>query len=419
MSDKRNIMDGSFCSAPYIATYIGTQGEFTPCCIFNYKNKLSTYSGNDDILSHMNSAKAVQLRKDLHEGKKPAGCRHCWELEDRGELSLRHHFNTNYHYEDIVEATNSNNFLLPDLKLRYIDIRFSNKCNLKCVSCGADWSTSWYNDSVALNVTKPGTPKLKSIENTENLLIQLYDQIDNIEQIYFAGGEPLMLPEHYKLLQEIIKRGKAKDINLLYSSNLARLTYGVYDVVPFWKEFSSISMQASIDGTYKRGEYLRTNLKWDQLVSNVERLIKEVPQLDLNIAPTVSWMNSYDIIDLHKEWVSKEYIKVNKIHANILHSPSEFSLWRLPNHHLKALKKKYIQHIEWISSLNVRESEKRQAISAFRKIIGYLERGSDLVPGRDDEGTYSNYHERIDKIRKVDFFKIFPEFLDLKPKSFI
>ena len=39
-------MEGTFCSAPYIASYIGTQGEFMPCCIFNQEHKLSTYSGD-------------------------------------------------------------------------------------------------------------------------------------------------------------------------------------------------------------------------------------------------------------------------------------------------------------------------------------------------------------------------------------
>jgi len=419
MSASQDKMKGSFCSAPYIATYIGTQGEFTPCCIFNYENKLSTYRDSDRLLDHMNSPEAVKLRKDLHEGKKPDGCRHCWDLESRGELSLRHHFNTSFDYEEIVKKTNENNFLLPDLKLRYIDIRFSNKCNLKCVSCGADWSTAWYNDSVALKLTQPGSPKLKSIENTENLLKQLYAQIDNIERIYFAGGEPLMLPEHYKLLTEIIKRGKAKNISLLYSSNLARLKYGVYDVIPLWKEFGFITMQASIDGSYDRGEYLRTNLNWSKLIENVKRLKEEVPQLDLNIAPTISWMNSYNVLDLHKEWVEKGYIEVNKIHANILHSPSEFSLWKLPNHHRKILKKKYSKHIEWRKILNVETGKKNEAIIAFDKIIGYLDKGSKIVKGNLNESTYSNYHEKIDKVRKVDFFKIFPEFLDLKKKTVI
>ena len=93
-------MEGTFCSAPYIASYIGTQGEFMPCCIFNQEHKLSTYSGDDDLLDHMNSPAAVQLRKDLHNGIKVKGCDHCWELEEKGIESLRYNFNRVYDSSD-------------------------------------------------------------------------------------------------------------------------------------------------------------------------------------------------------------------------------------------------------------------------------------------------------------------------------
>lgn len=409
----------TFCSAPYISLYVGTQGEFTPCCIYDYRHKLSTYSGDDSILDHMNSPAAVKLRKDLHNGVKAKGCSHCWELEDRGELSLRHNFNNHYEYEDIVKKTNENNFFLPDLTLRYIDVRFSNKCNLKCVSCGSDWSTSWYNDSVALGLTDPNTKALKSITNTEGLLTQLYNQIDNIRQIYFAGGEPLMLSEHYKLLLEIIRRKRADKIALLYSSNLAKLKYGAYDVVPLWKQFKEITIQASIDGSHKRGEYLRTNLKWSQLEDNIELLQKECPHIDFNIAPTISWMNSYNVVDLHREWVEKGYLKVGNIHKNILHSPVQFTLWKLPKKHIDALITKYTQHIDWIKSLDEDEYSKSVAVNAFKKTLNYIQKGSNLKKDSVRDKTYSKYQEKMDKLRKVDFFEIFPEFTDLKDKPII
>jgi len=414
MEQNSDKMKGTFCAAPYISLYVGTQGEFTPCCVYSYENKYSTFKGDDSILEHMNSPAAVQLRKELNSNIKSKGCSHCWELEGRGQLSLRHNFNNNFDYEEIVKKTNENNYFLPDLTLRYIDIRFSNKCNLKCVSCGSDWSTSWYNDSVALGRTSSSTSALKAVKNTEDLLTQLYDQMDNIRQIYFAGGEPLMLPEHYKLLVEIIKRKKADKIALLYSTNLAKLKYGAYDVVPLWKQFKEITIQASIDGSHERGEYLRTNLKWSQLEQNIELLQKECPHIDFNIAPTVSWMNSYNVVDLHREWVEKGYLKVGNIHKNILHSPVQFTLWKLPQNHIDALTVKYNNHIEWIKNLDANEREKNIAVAAFQKTLGYIQKGSNFIQDNVRDKVYSKYQSEIDKLRKVDFFKIFPEFADLK-----
>ena len=48
---------------------------------------------------------------------------------------------------------------------------------------------------------------------------QLYDQIPHMYQLYFAGGESTIIEEHYTLLEEVIKRGYAKQIELRYNSN--------------------------------------------------------------------------------------------------------------------------------------------------------------------------------------------------------
>ena len=418
MKKDLNSTNSTFCSAPYVASYIGMQGEFMPCCIFNYESRLSTYSGDDNLLDHMNSPAAVQLRKDLHNGVGVKACNHCWELEDKGLGSLRYHFNRSYAYDEVVKATNANNFFIPDLKLRYIDIRFSNKCNLKCVTCSSGWSTAWYGDSVQLGHSLPSEPKLKSIENTDNLLTQIYDQIDNIEQIYFAGGEPLMLPEHYKLLNKIIDKGRAKKIALLYSTNMAKLTYGKWDVVPLWQQFKEICVQASLDGSHSRGEYLRTNIKWDNVEANIERLQKEVPHLNFNIAPTISWMNSYNVVDLHREFIEKKYITVGKIHANILHNPPQYALYKLPKGHLGALVNKYNKHIEWIKTLDAPDNLKTMDILAFEKVVVYIKEGLESKVDNHKEETYSIIQANLDKLRKVDFFNIFPEFADLKNKHY-
>jgi|TARA_B110000483_G_scaffold77031_1_gene95888 organic radical activating enzyme len=418
MEKDLNKTKSTFCSAPYIASYIGMQGEFMPCCLFDWKSRLSTYSGDDNLLDHMNSTAAVQLRKDLHNGVRAKPCGHCWELEDKGLDSLRDNFNRLYDYDEIVKATNANNFFIPDLKLRYIDIRFSNKCNLKCVTCGSIWSTSWYGDSVKLGDSLPSEPKLKSIENTDNLLSQIYDQIDNIEQIYFAGGEPLMIPEHYKLLNKIIDKGRADKVKLLYSTNMAKLTYGKWDVVPLWKQFKEVCVQASLDGSHSRGEYLRTNIKWVNVEANIERLQKEVPHLNFNISPTVSWMNSYNVVDLYREFIEKKYLVVGRIHTNILHGPEQYTLWKLPKEHLDALVSKYSKHIEWIKTLDAPDHLIIKDIIAFEKVIIYIKEGLELKLDNHKEETYSLIHANLDKLRKVDFFNIFPEFADLKNKNY-
>ena len=227
-----------------------------------------------------------------------------------------------------------------------------------------------------------------------------------------------MLPEHYKLLNKIIDKGRADKIGLLYSTNMAKLTYGKWDAVPLWKQFKEVCIQASLDGSHSRGEYLRTNIKWNNVEANIERLQREVPHLDFNIAPTISWMNSYNVVDLHREFIEKKYLPVGKIHTNILHSPVQFTLWKLPKNHLNALVEKYNNHIEWIKTLDAKENLKMNDIKAFEKVVLYLKEGSELKVDKYKEEAYSAMQGNLDRIRKVDFFKIFPEFADLKNEHY-
>ena len=46
---------------------------------------------------------------------------------------------------------------------------------------------------------------------------QFYEQMPSMQQIYFAGGESLIIEEHYEILEHAIKMGYAKDLELRYN----------------------------------------------------------------------------------------------------------------------------------------------------------------------------------------------------------
>ena len=83
----------------------------------------------------------------------------------------------------------------------FLDFRFGNKCNFKCRMCGHDLSTAWYSET---KKEYPGDkfPKPKTIYT--DIYDQLIPYFDSVEEIYFAGGEPLLYPEHYKILDHFL-----------------------------------------------------------------------------------------------------------------------------------------------------------------------------------------------------------------------
>ena len=160
------------------------------------------------------------------------------------------------HHIDKVQETSADGHY-DDVNMIYWDIRFSNLCNLSCRSCGSMFSSNWYDDQVALwgkpdhaKVTYAGTTKMDAYD-------QLVEYLPVVEQVYFAGGEPLIMEEHYKILKELIRLGKADTVRLIYNTNFTRQAYKDLNVFDYWPEFKDVSVGASLDAMGPRAELMR------------------------------------------------------------------------------------------------------------------------------------------------------------------
>jgi sulfatase maturation enzyme AslB (radical SAM superfamily) len=133
------------------------------------------------------------LRGELVEG-----CRKCFEKETAGVKSLRQRFNERAkHLSDRAVAPMPGKATALPV---YWDIRFSNICNFRCRSCWYGSSSRWFADAKALNQKVGDQAIIQGVEDADGLFDQLDSLLPHIEEIYFAGGEPLLMDEHYRLL---------------------------------------------------------------------------------------------------------------------------------------------------------------------------------------------------------------------------
>ena len=117
-------------------------------------------------------------------------------------LSSNKHFGHNI---GMVENTDKEGNA--DFVIKYWDIRFSNLCNLACRSCGTWFSSNWYEDHKKLTGAPPNHAKILKVgRNSNDIWDQMLEQFEHVEQFYFAGGEPLIMEEHYRILKELDKR---------------------------------------------------------------------------------------------------------------------------------------------------------------------------------------------------------------------
>jgi MoaA/NifB/PqqE/SkfB family radical SAM enzyme len=196
---------------------------------------------------------------------------------------------------------------------------------------------------------------------------QLLPHIDSIEKVYFAGGEPLIMDEHYWLLEELEKRNKF-DVTLFYNTNFTAVKQKQRHLFDYWRNFKKISVGASLDASGARAEYLRKDTQWDKIVDNITLLRKDLAHIDFKIYCTVSIINSLHVCDFHRESVEQGFITIDEFKTNLVLEPEYQRLDIAPVPFKEKIKNKYLTHIDWLTANNANE----HTINEFYKLIEFV-----------------------------------------------
>lgn len=398
----------TFCIYPWIHLHAYPTGEAYPCCHAEmHPGKIGNCRENT-LAEIYNSLQQRKLRLDMLSETPNAACTRCYEQEESGFFSGRQSANKHHgHHIDRVAET------LEDgtherFEMTYWDIRFSNLCNLSCRSCGHIFSSSWYQDQVALaGLEWKKTHKvLNYAGRTEtDIWEQLVPHLDYVDQIYFAGGEPLMMEEHYNILDELERRNRF-DVRLAYNTNFTHTKLKERTVFNYWKKFKEISVGASLDAMGPRAEYIRKGTNWDTVERNREEMLEICPDVDFYISSTLSIMNVLHLPQFHREWVEKGYIKPQDFNVNVLQDPAHYRIDIATPEYKQRILEAYQEHIEWLKPLD----PLKRATVGFESAINYMMAtdNSNLLPKFWDKTV------QLDEIRKENILDVIPELKDLK-----
>lgn len=309
------MITNTFCSLPFKSIFVKPSGKVAPCCISKEFQSNENYNTNS-ISEVFNSDEYKKLRKDLLSGIKPTMCSICWERESNGLRSFREAWNselgTNYHIHDDYSV---------DVNLEYIDVRLSNLCNFKCIMCSHDYSSSHYTEFHK----KQNIPKVLKIR--ESFIEELKPLLSNLKCVYFAGGEPLITPEHYELLNYL--HDNNRNIELRYNTNLSTIKYDVTDLISLWKDFKLVSIQISLDGLFEIGESIRVGMDSNKLIANILQLKKY--NLNYSISYTIGNYNINNIYNFLKQVYELGLIETEHQLSfnNLVSIPHKFSINRM------------------------------------------------------------------------------------------
>jgi organic radical activating enzyme len=341
-------MNNSYCILPFIHLYSQPDGELKPCCIaggFDSPINLK----NMTIEDAFNSQQMKDLRKDMLDGVRNNVCDVCYKQEDETGHSPRLDFNSNSLWDTpIVEI----DYSVPS-DFQHIDIRFSNLCNFKCRMCSHGFSSAWFEDQRKIRpLGMEHATKVMKVNDT--IVDDLIPHLSEVKSFYFAGGEPLIMPEHYKLLKYLydnmaiepfINRNKetneviefeARNLSIHYNTNLSVIKYDEERLIDLWKGFFRVFLSISCDGIGEVGEYQRTGFKTDTFEKNLDIIKKyakpaipsePVVGISYNFQYTTTIMNVYHIFDFIDYMLEKNHIRISsEIDFYYAWSPDELAL---------------------------------------------------------------------------------------------
>ena len=396
----------TFCIYPWIHLHSYPTGETYPCCHADMQHPVGN-NKEDPLDVIWNQEGMRELRRDMMADIPNKACTGCYEQEKHGFFSGRKSANK-HHGHHIGKAIKTTDHGTADkFQMSYWDIRFSNLCNLSCRSCGHIFSSSWYNDQAEL-----AGPEWKA--NNKALLVggnsktdiinQVMEHIDYVEQIYFAGGEPLMMDEHYTILEELERR-EMFHVRLIYNSNFTQVKLKDRYVFDYWKKFDSVSVGASLDAMGKRAEYIRKGTKWDVVEENRRRMLDTCPNVDFYISPTLSIMNAMHITDFHKDWVEKGLLKHQDLNINILQDPTHYRIDIAPEEYKDKIRVKFQEHIKWLEG----HDHLQRATTGFNSAINFLETDNTQYLK-----TFWKKTKQLDDIRNENIFDYIPELKEIE-----
>lgn len=423
MSDKPNHLKDNkvFCMAPWVHTHIWPNGDVYPCCMSDTNMPVANYKQDGDLKISWNSEKYKELRANMLAGKESKECNRCYEQEQYGKYNLRMQLNDDFaHRYDLVEQTQPDGHL-DNLELLYLDIRFSNICNLMCRTCGPDLSSQW-GVAVAAKYPDRKQPALIRIESSSKnreFWDDLSQYIENVERIYFAGGEPLLMQEHYNMLNYLTEREKF-NIKIYYNTNFSTLDYKNISVLDYWKKFNQIVVCASLDGSHEKGELIRKGLEWDKVIENRKRMIEECPHVRFILAPTVSVFNADHVLDFYEEWLELGLVEKYDIQFNVLLFPNAYRIELLPDD----VKSRIVDRID-----RMIEDAYNDKTVCFRGILSHaaaafvseIKQFKNALLNITDNETREEYlrdfnrrTEELDSDRNESTWDIFPDLVSLK-----
>jgi len=432
---KKQILDtksASFCGAKWYNATIWLGSGMTTSCHHPLPHKIDLEAIKNNPSAIHNTAQKKAERNQMQNGDRPKGCEYCWKIEDidRDNISDRVYKSKIFTNNDLDTAYSSDHNT--DVNLKTLEIAFDRTCNFACTYCNPAFSSTWAN-----NIKRLG-PYTGMVTDGRNHFTHAHDSAEpykkdesnpyveafykwwetdlhkSLDELRITGGEPMMSPNLWRLLDWIETQGDKMnpDMRIAINSNLGAKQSIIDRFKKKLKGFNNFHLYTSMEATFGQAEYIRDGLDYGEWFSNfLHMMVDKVPSEIHNMC-TINALCLESLPELLEKILffknaGKVYgAKVNYT-LNILRFPSFQSPLVLPDD----LRNKFKGDLQKFLNNNVKHLEHME-VDQTQRLIDYLDVVKTPHAGaatqeklqKDFKTFYSQYDKRSGK----DFEKTFP-----------
>ena len=430
----------TFCPYPWIHVMTQPSGTVNFCCVANGQIKTDDsfmeFDGmqtgtpillnkGGDMRDVWNSKHYKHIRRQMDTGERVVGCEPCYDLEDLGIPSYR----TNYikdwlgwhrnadEIERIIEKSRENDYHV-DEPPQYLDFRLGTLCNLRCRMCQSQNSSAIYkelkDDELYTQEERDFVVKhthwndfsdyTQPWFDTPEFLESVEEWLPNVNRLYFTGGEPTIIQRTYWILEKCVELGIAKDIDLVFNSNMTNIQPRFLDLLA---KFRDVLMCLSVDGYAQYNEYIRSGSTW----SIVDKHIRDYAQSEVvgNIlfSPVVQIYNILNITELldYAEEITKFSGRRIDISFLMNNYPKCLDIRNLPKH-VRVEGQKRLR--DWLNTSKYFKDDERN-IATVEGIIKALEDENVNADAKEQMQIFKEYTELLDSKRDQSIKESIPD----------
>lgn len=402
--EQKNSYTDTFCVIPWMHLYLATDANIYPCCHGDFsipfgnvtKNSLSEITNNDNFKN---------LRLNMLAGKKSKTCSTCYLMEKTSTTSRRKKINDKYQnliplfkQQTLADGT------IPNFQPKELHLALNNNCNLQCRTCSGFSSSKLAQEEKVLYNYLDNFNRTLDTNQKEQVVNSILPYLDNANQISFAGGEPSIQVEHYKILDVLIEK-KLTNTAIRYNINCTKLGVKQYSLLDYWNRFTTVKVDVSLDGHGKKFEYVRSGADWEAVKNNFLKIKTQCPHVDLSVSSVVSFISVESIIELQKMWHQNAILDIGKFKIVLMLKNAEyFNIQSLPLAQKSRIQKVIEKHCDWLYQCNA-----DKLLDRWIQVINYMN-ANDLtyvLPKLESDIALKDIH------RNQNFYQVFPEFADI------